>query len=160
MKKLAAITLVALVLLGVEGCSVDTPSYEAVQSETTQTLEKLVNVVPDPKEIVRQPEQPPYPCDDPLLMSRDRGAFYTGHWIIYVADDVDVHALLAALPTRLGDEWEERDLGIDVSFANLDLLEKDLNVSVSVQEAHIDGRLALEMIAISRCGTLPANPAP
>ena len=160
MKKLAATSLAGLVLLGIGGCSMDTPSYEAVQSETTQTLERLVSVIPDPKKVVREPEQPPYQCDDPLLTSRNRGAFYTGHWIIYIADDVDVRALLATLPARLGDEWEERNLGIDVSFANLDLLEKDLHVSVSVQEAHIDGRVALEMIAISRCGTLPATPAP
>lgn len=160
MKPLSAIVLAGLLTLGIGGCAIGQPSYDEVRDEANQTLQQLADLVPERNEIDRGPEQEPYICDDPLLMSSGSGAFYTGHWLIYVGRDFDIDGFILDLPARLDDRWEQRELGTGVSFAHVDLVENQLQVAVSVQEATVNERPAIEMIAISRCGVLPDDAKP
>lgn len=151
--------IVMLLLAGVAssagGCAPARPAYNEVRDDAIESLDELAAMVPDPKEVVPGAEQDPYTCDDPVLISRQKGAFYTGHWYVYVSESSDIDAFIASLPTRLSDKWKQQDLGIEVSFANIDLVQEETGVSVAVEEAEIDGRPALDLLAISRCGTLP-----
>lgn len=146
--------MAAALVFGIGGCAVGEPSYKAVREEVIASLEDIVSVVPDPKEVVREPDDEPYSCSDPLLMSNREGAFFTGQWAVYIPEEFDVDSFVAALPGLLGDGWEKQESSIEVSFANVDLVRKEPRVTVSVQEAIIDGRKSLDLIAISRCGIL------
>ncbi|MDQ1137065.1 hypothetical protein QE410_001864 [Microbacterium sp. SORGH_AS 1204] len=152
-RKLTAALLLPLTL-GLGGCGLNAPTYEAVRDEVTSSLDRIVAVVPNPKEVVPQPGSDPYPCDNPLLLSRHQGAFFTGHWFVYVPEDFDIDLFIESLPGLLGDDWERVDPQVSVSFSNVDVLYKPLGLTVSVEDALSDGRPALELLAISRCGTL------
>ncbi|WZH36016.1 MAG: hypothetical protein PIR02_14760 [Microbacterium enclense] len=160
MKRVVGAVLAAGVALGTGGCSAASPSYDTVRDEAVEALNQIVAVVPEPKEVFRGTEQDPSSCADTLLISRHEGAFSTAHWFVFVPGTFDIETFVASLSARLGDEWKQRESGIDVSFANVDLVQQELRVSVSVEEGTSDGRRALEMIAISRCGTLAESPAP
>ncbi|MDQ1083819.1 MULTISPECIES: hypothetical protein [Microbacterium] len=133
------------------------PTYEVVREEVIQSLDDIVATVPEPKEVVREPEDEPFSCSNPLLLSKRKGAFFTGQWAVYVPEDFDIRAYVTSLPGRLGAGWEERKSSIEVSFANVDLVREEPRLTVSVQETEINGRRALDLIAISRCGVLPED---
>lgn len=154
MRRIGGASCLALAILVIGGCSVRTPTYETVRQDATQSLEEIAALIPPPRDIVPEPERPPYPCDDPLLLSQSDGSFYTGQWAVYVPAEFDASAFVADLPDKLGARWERRESGITVSFANVDLVQTESGVRVSVQEITIDGRRALDLIAISRCGTV------
>lgn len=159
MKRILAV-LALIAALGLGGCGMNKPTYETVRGEVTSTLDEVVAVIPDPKEIQPQSKGEPYPCDDPMLLADREGAFFTGHWFVYVPESFDIDAFIASLPGLLGDDWEVRDPQIEVSFANVDLLYKPLSLTVSVEEALTGDRPAIELLAISRCGILPDDAKP
>ncbi len=154
-----AVALTSVTLLA-GGCSANTPTYDAVKAEAITALEEIAATVPQPGEVLRLPEGDPYPCDDPLLLSQRDGAFFTGQWNVFVPPDFDFDTYISTLPAQLGEDWEAQDLGIEVSFAAVYLVNRERGVSVSVDEAEIDGRPALDLIAISRCGILPNDVRP
>ena len=156
---LQAIALV-LIPLTTGGCALNQPSYDTVRAEAVAALDEIAALVPPPHEVSPEPDDEPYSCSDPLLSSRRGGAFYTGQWAVYVSDGFDFDTFIADLPGRLGDGWEERDLGIAVSFASVYLVNHEHELSVTVDEAEIDGRPALDLIVISRCGILPTDDKP
>lgn len=144
-----------MVTLPTAGCSASTPTYDAAKAGAITALEEIAATVPQPREVSRLPESDPYPCDDPLLLSQRKGAFFTGQWSVFVPPNFDFDTYISTLPAQLGEDWEAQDLGIEVSFATVYLVNRERGVSVSVDEAEIDGRPALDLIATSRCGVLP-----
>jgi len=141
------------VLVG--GCALTSPTYDEVRAETDEVLTRVADLVPDPKDIAPNDDFEPYPCDDPLILGTGRGSFYTGQWLIFVDDSFDIPAFVATFPRALGDGWQEKDLGIDVSFAQVYMVHDSPHMSLSVEETVVDGRKAVELLAISRCGVLP-----
>ncbi|MGN7188328.1 hypothetical protein [Microbacterium enclense] len=159
-RAMVATLLTAVILPALGGCAMNRSTYGEVREEALRSLEQVVEVIPDPKEVVPQAEGEPYPCDDPLLPTKKKGAFFTGHWFVYLPDRFNVDAFISSLAERLGEDWEERDLGVNVSFSQVDLLYKPSGFTVSVEDALTDGRPALELIVISRCGILPTDDKP
>lgn len=155
-RTVSAIVLMAATL-GLGGCGLNEPTYENVREEVITSMDQVAAVIPDPKEVAPEPEGEPYSCGDPLLLSNREGAFFTGHWFIYVPEGFDIDAFVEMLPSLLGEDWEVRDSQIQVSFANVDVFYKPLGVTVSVEDALTGDRPALELLAISRCGTLSDN---
>lgn len=155
MKRRVSAILALAAVLGLGGCGVNEPTYDTVREEVVSSLDRVVAVIPDPKEVAPQPEGEPYSCGDPLLLSNRKGAFFTGHWFVYVPEGFDIDAFIETLPGLLGEDWEVRDTQIEVSFANVDVLYKPLGVTVSVEDALAGDRPAVELLAISRCGLLP-----
>ncbi len=154
---LLALTATALAL---GGCAASTPSYGQVRDETDEVLRQVVDLVPDPKEVVPTDEFAPYSCNDKLIFGTRKGSFYTGQWAVYVDDSFDIPAFIAQFPDLLGDDWQARDLGVPVNFAQIYLVREAPRMSLGISERIIDGRKAIDLLAISRCGTLPATPAP
>lgn len=149
---LAAAILIGLATLG--GCTVGRPSYDEVRDQTVAALQAIVDLIPSPRTVDVGPEQEPYSCSDPLLPSRGEGSFYTGHWTAEVSETFDIAAFIETLPATLGHGWTEEDLGIDVSFATVDLIQESTGVSVAVEDHSVDGRRVIDVLAISRCGIL------
>lgn len=154
---LLALTAAALVL---SGCATSLPPYDQVRKETDELLQQVVDLVPDPKEVVPTDEFAPYSCDDKLIFGTRRGSFYTGQWAVYVDESFDIPSFIAQFPNLLGDDWQAKDLGVPVSFAQAYLVREAPRMSLGISEKTIDGRKAIDLLAISRCGTLPATPAP
>ncbi|MCM3614286.1 hypothetical protein M3672_07500 [Microbacterium enclense] len=154
MKQRFLVVVLSAIVVGTTGCSIGQPSYAVVREEALGSLDRVVAVIPDPKEVAPLPEGDPYPCDDPLLPATGEGAFFTGHWLVHVPEGFDIDAFVDTLPELLGEDWEERDPGFEVSFANVDVLYKPLGLTVSVEDARADGPPALELLVLSRCGTL------
>lgn len=150
---MAALAVVVAALLICPGCSVDSmPSYAQVRDETLEVLQKVTDAVPGPKEVSETPEFDPYPCGDKLAFGSQPGMFYTGQWLIYVADDVDVLAFIESVPKLLGDGWREDPLGIPVTFAQIRMVRDSPRISLTVEESLPRERKAVRLLAISRCG--------
>lgn len=152
--KSVAVLMIASVLFALGGCGKSGPTYAAVKEDAISSLNEIIAVIPSPKEVSYQPESDPYPCDDPLLPSGLKGAFFTGHVLVYVTEGFDIPAFIEALPGLLGNDWAKRDPAIEVSFANVDMLYRPLGLTVSVEDALSIDRPALELLVISRCGIL------
>lgn len=150
--------LIGLATLG--GCTAGRPSYEEVRDQAVAALTTIVDLVPSPRTVDVGPEQEPYGCSDPLLPFRGEGAFYTGHWTAEVPETFDIAAFIESLPAKLGDGWTEEHLGIDVSFATVDLVQESTGVSVAVEDHSMDGRRLIDVLAISRCGILSDEESP
>jgi len=154
---LSALTASALML---SGCAYSTPTYDQVRDETNDVLHQAADLIPDPKEVVPNEEFEPYSCGDDLIFGTRKGSFYTGQWSVYVDDSFDIPSFVARFPGALGDGWRAKDLGVPVNFAQIYLVRDAPRMSLGISETMIDGRKAVELLAISRCGTLPATPAP
>lgn len=152
MKRTLSVLVLVTGMVLVSGCASDSPTYEEVRAETDAVLTRVANLVPDPKEIAPNDDFEPYPCHDPLVLGTGRGSFYTGQWLIFVDDSFDIPAFIATFPDALGERWQKKDLGIDVSFPQVYMVHESPRMSLSVEETVADGRKAVELLAISRCG--------
>lgn len=152
--------VVTIGALSLCGCSPAAPSYDDVRAETDAILQLVTDLVPEPKEIVPNDSIKPYSCSDPLLSGRKKGSFYTGQWAVFVDDDFDVRGFLEKFPAVLGDEWHEDDLRVPVNFAQIHLVRDAPRMTLTLEEATIDGRKAIDLLAISRCGTLSEDQRP
>lgn len=136
------------------GCSMTTPTYFKVRNETLSTLQSVADLVPEPKEITPTPEFEPYPCGDDLTLSRGSGAFFTGQWAVYVGDDFDIPHFIVQVPGLLGPDWRVEELGVPVSFAEVYLVRDEPRMTLTIEESTIDGRKAIDLLAMSRCGRI------
>lgn len=152
MYALAACLIVPLTL---GGCAVKQPTYAEVRAETLDVLAQVAAFIPDPIDVVPTPEFDPYPCGDSLTTGHAEDSFYTGQWAVFVEEDFDVHAFVATVPARLGPDWRAEDTGISTSFAQVYLVRDSPRTTITVEESRIDGRKAVDLLAISRCGTAP-----
>ena len=150
----------AMGLIGLGGCSASPPTYDDVRAEAEEVLKQATDLVPEPKQIVPTVGIPPYSCSDRLLLGETEGNIYTGQWAVFVDDAFDVPAFVNWLPDAIGGGWREDDLGAPVDFAQVRLVRDSPYTSLTVEERTVDGRKAIDFLAISRCGTLPATPAP
>jgi hypothetical protein len=160
MKKALALLALAASALVFSGCADSPPSYDQVRDETDGVLQQVAELVPEPKEVVPNDEFEPYSCDDKLIFGTHRGSFYTGQWAVYVDDSFDIPSFIARFPDLLGSGWKAQDLGVPVNFAQVYLVREDPRMSLGISERTIDGRKAIDLLAISRCGILPETPAP
>lgn len=149
---LAVTVLIGVATMG--GCAMGQPSYSQVRKETEAALEGIIDLIPEPRAVDFGAEQEPYSCSDPLLGTQRKGWFYTGHWTVEVPEEFDVSSFVKRLPAALGSGWTEEDLGIDVSFAAVDLVQESTGVSVAVEDHSADGRRVIDVLGISRCGIL------
>lgn len=154
MKRIALLlsTVMLAGLLG--GCSMTSPTYVEVRNETLSTLQSVADLVPEPKEIMPTPEFEPYSCSDGLTLGRGSGAFFTGQWALFVTDDFDIPRFIEEIPSLLGPEWRVEELGVPVNFAEVYLVRDSPRMTLTVEESMIDGRKAVDLLAISRCGRL------
>ncbi|MDF2667651.1 MAG: sterol desaturase [Microbacterium sp.] len=160
MKKLLASLALGTGLLMTSSCAPMSPTYEQVRTETDGVLQQVADLIPDPKTVQSNDEIGPYPCDEPLALGRGKGSFYTGQWHVFVEDSFDIPGFVHRFPAALGDGWHSESLGVPVSFAQVYLVRDTPRMSLSVEESTFDGRKAVELLAISRCGILPETPAP
>ncbi|MCJ1706849.1 hypothetical protein [Microbacterium sp. VKM Ac-2923] len=154
MKRSASVAIALAAIATLAGCSTGEPTYAQVRHETIAALTTIVDLIPDPRDVDTGEEQDPYGCSDALLVSQGTGWFYTGHWTAEVPPTFDVAAFIDALPTTLGDGWKQEDLGIDVNFAAVDLVQESTGVSIAVEDHSVDARRVIDVLAISRCGIL------
>lgn len=150
--KLAVSLYLALVML--VGCSSNLPTYAEVRTETLDVLQSVADSLPTRQEVLVTPEFEPYPCNDGLLPRRGHGAFFTGQWAVFVSDDFDIPRFINDVPQRLGPDWRVEELGVPVSFAEVYLVRESPRMTLKVEEATIDGRRAIDLLAISRCGAI------
>jgi len=160
MKRVLAVLGLATGVLILCGCAADTPTYDEVRAEADKVLQQVSDLVPEPKDVVPTEGIKPYGCDDDLIFTKGRGKFYTGQWTVFVNESFDIPAFIGAFPDALGDGWSEQSLGVPVNFAQVYLVRDSPRMSLTVRELTIDGRKAIDLLAISRCGTLPATPSP
>lgn len=80
--------------------------------------------------------------------------FYTGHWAAYPGDDFDGQAFIDALPGQLGDEWTVNKDVVPISRPNVAIESDTVSLDVWIVTDD-DGELAVDILAISRCGQLP-----
>ncbi|WP_285137009.1 hypothetical protein [Microbacterium sp. lyk4-40-TSB-66] len=139
------------------GCSAQAATYTEVRAETLDTLQTVSNFVPEPKQILVTPEFDPYPCKDVLTAQPAAGAFFTGQWALFVGDDFDIPQFVREVPHLLGDDWRVEELGIPVEFAEVYLVRSAPRMTLKIEESTIDGRKALDLLAISRCGSITAD---
>lgn len=151
-RPLGAVALCAALIL-LAGCLQQRPSYKEVREETIATLQQVSDLIPEPKEIVQTPEFEPYPCGDELALGSGKGAFFTGQWAIFVDESFDVPQFIDQVPELLGEGWHEEELGIPLSFAQVHLVRDSPRMSITVEESIDDSRKAVELLAMSRCGT-------
>ncbi|MBB3158643.1 hypothetical protein FHS07_002339 [Microbacterium proteolyticum] len=136
------------------GCSTPATTYPEVRSETLDALQIVSDFVPEPKEILVTPEFEPYPCGEELALQTGRGAFYTGQWALFVQDGFDIPQFVREVPRLLGEDWRVEELGIPVNFAEVYLVRDSPRMTLKVEESTIDGRKAIDLLAISRCGAM------
>lgn len=160
MKRLMTSLALGTGVLMTSSCAPMNPTYEQVRTETDGVLQQVVDLIPEPKTVESNDEIGPYPCDEPLALGRGKGSFYTGQWLVFVEDSFDIPAFVERFPAALGDGWHAESLGVPVSFSQVYLVRDSPRMSLSVEESTSDGHKAVELLAISRCGTLPATPAP
>jgi hypothetical protein len=146
--------VVVLVAGFLGGCSMPGPKYAEVRSETLAALQSVADLMPEPKDIVPTPEFRPYSCDDELLLSQGSGAFFTGQWALFVSEDFDIPGFINGAPQLLGAGWRVEELGVPVNFAEVYLVRDSPRMTMTIEEATIDGRKAIELLAISRCGSI------
>ncbi|MDQ1076584.1 MULTISPECIES: hypothetical protein [Microbacterium] len=159
----AALALLALTTAGalmLSGCADSPPTYDQVRAETNDVLRQVADLVPDPKEIVPNESFEPYSCGDNLTFGAGRGSFYTGQWEVYVDDSFDISSFIARFPDAVGDGWRAHDLGVPVNFAQIYMVRDSPRMSLGMSERTIDGRKAIDLLAISRCGTLSEDQRP
>lgn len=160
MKRMLVSLAVGAGLLMTSGCARTTPTYEEVRAETDDVLLQVADLIPEPKTVRSNDEIGPYRCDDPLALGKGKGSFYTGQWLVFVEESFDIPAFIERFPDALGEGWHAESLGVPVSFPQVYLVRDSPRMSLTVEESTFDGRKAVEVLAISRCGTLPATPAP
>ncbi len=160
MKKILTSLTFGTALLMINGCAITTPTYDQVRAETDDVLRQVSELVPEPKTVEPNEDFEPYPCDDPLTLGGGKGSFYTGQWMVFVGDTFDVPAFIDRVPEEMGEGWRVAKLGVPVNHPLVYLVRDSPRMSLSIEESTVDGRKAVELLAISRCGTLPATPAP
>lgn len=131
-----------------------TPTYTEVRNETLAVLQMVADLIPEPKEVVRTPEFDPYSCGDDLTFGRGSGAFFTGQWALLVDDGFDIPRFIEGVPDLLGSDWRVEELGVPVNFAEVYLVRDSPRMTLTVEESTVDGRKAVDLLAISRCGRL------
>lgn len=154
---LLALTACALLL---SGCADSPPTYDQVRAETNDVLKQVADLVPDPKEIVPNETFEPYGCGEDLTFGTGRGSFYTGQWEVYVDDSFDIPSFIDRFPDAVGDGWRAHDLGVPVNFAQIYMVRDSPRMSLGISERTVDGRKAIDLLAISRCGTLSEDQRP
>lgn len=150
-KFVASLCLAAVMLVG---CSPSVPTYAEVREETLGVLQNVADLVPTRQEVLVTPEFEPYSCNDGLALQSGHGAFFTGQWAVFVSDDFDIPGFIDDVPQRLGADWRVEELGVPVSFAEVYLVRESPKMTLKVEEATIDGRKAIDLLAISRCGKI------
>ncbi|MDQ1083821.1 MULTISPECIES: hypothetical protein [Microbacterium] len=131
-----------------------TTTYEEVREETLDVLQELTDLVPNVEDVLVTPEFDPYPCGQDLALQGGKGAFFTGQWAVFVRDDFDIPQFISDVPRQLGDDWRIEELGIPVNFAEVYLVRNDPRMTLKIEEATIDGRPAIDLLAVSRCGAV------
>ncbi|MDF2046258.1 hypothetical protein P2P98_08810 [Microbacterium sp. Kw_RZR3] len=160
MKKILAPLTLGTAILMISGCAPTPPTYDQVRAETHDVLRQVADLVPDPKTVEPNEEFEPYPCDDQLTLGGGKGSFYTGQWLVFVEDTFDVPALIDRVPEELGEGWRIDKLGVPVNHPLVYLVRDSPRMSLTVEESTLDGRKAVELLAISRCGTLSEDQRP
>jgi hypothetical protein len=79
---------------------------------------------------------------------------------VFVDDAFDIPAFIEKVPEALGEGWRTAELGVPMHHPLVYLVRDTPRMSLSVEESTFDGRKAVELLAISRCGILPETPAP
>ncbi len=158
-KTITSITL-GIGLLMMSGCTPTPPTYDEVRAETDAVLTQVADMVPEPRSIEPNESFDPYPCGDSLSLGASKGSFYTGQWLIFVDESFDVTAFIDQFPEALGDGWRSDSLGIPVSHPQVYLVRDSPRMSLTVEERTFEGRRAVELLAISRCGTLSEDQRP
>lgn len=152
MKKALALVVLTAGALLMGGCADDPPTYEEVRAETDDVLEEVAALVPDPKEIVPTEGIQPYSCSNSLTFGTRKGSFYTGQRAVFVDESFDVPSFIARFPDVLGPGWRAESLGVPVTVAQIYLVHDSPRVSLGIRETTIDGRKAIDLLAMSRCG--------
>ncbi|KTS90954.1 hypothetical protein NS183_06585 [Microbacterium testaceum] len=157
-----ALAFVAVVAsaLTLTGCTAPAPTYEQVRAETEEVLRQVADRIPDPKELEITEGIEPYSCSDALTLGDRSGSFYTGQWAVYVDDSFDVPSFISEFPEALGAGWRAMDLGVSSSTGQIYLVRESPHMSLGIRELTIDGRKAIDLLAISRCGTLSEDQRP
>lgn len=153
MRRLTASGVLILVAF-LAGCSTSATPYAEVRSETLDALQTVSDFVPEPKEILVTSEFEPYSCGDGLALQSGRGAFFTGQWALFVQDDFDIPQFVREVPELLGEDWRVEELGIPVDFAEVYLVRDSPHMTLKIEESTINGRKAIDLLAISRCGRI------
>lgn len=160
MKRSLVLLALSTGVLILSGCAHSSPTYTEVRAETDEVLQQVVDLIPEPKEVVPTEGIKPYSCDDELTFGKGDGKFYTGQWAVFVDETFDIRAFIGQFPTALGAGWRATDLDVPVNFAQIYLVRDSPSMSLTIRELTINDRKAVDLLAISRCGTLPATPAP
>jgi hypothetical protein len=159
MKRIFTSLTLGTALLMINGCAVAPPTYDQVRTETDDVLRHVADLVAEPKTVEPNQEFDPYPCDDPLTLGGRKGSFYTGQWLVFVDENFDIPAFIEKFPEALDEGWRTAKLGVPVHHPLVYLIRDSPRMSLTIEESTFEGRKAVELLAISRCGTLPDSPA-
>lgn len=94
---------------------------------------------------------------------------YIGHWVLFQPTGFDAEAFIDSLPEQLGEEFVERDLGIESSRPNVHFIATAHGeTQVCVATGETDGEPWVDITALSRCdgagvlytGRWEAHPGP
>lgn len=154
MRRAATATLLIAVALLLAGCSVSQPSYTEVRDEALNALGTVVGLMPEGSVATPRAEQKPYSCKDPLMGNGADGAFHTAYWEVEVPPTMDIPAFIDELPDRLGNGWRAETLGVTSANPQVYLIHDGPSLSVTVEQSRREGPTGIDLIAISRCGTL------
>ncbi|MFB3979157.1 MULTISPECIES: hypothetical protein [Microbacterium] len=148
-----SICLIVIAVALLPGCSETKPSYDDVRAEAIAVMQQVNDLIPGPTTPRPRPEFDPFGCGShPLSGEGSDSAFFTGYWEIEVSNEVDVPSFIADLPATLGDDWVVEDVGVDVPFAQVHLLQKSSRISLTVEHRDRNDKKGIDVLVMSRCG--------
>lgn len=154
MKRLIAVAIGGGVCLLLGGCAVDSmPSIAEVTEQTKASLQEIVDLMPPGAVATPRPDQEPNSCGG----SAGKGSFYTGAVDVTLPPGTDVPALVAGLPSRLGDDWQESSVP-KLPLPRVELRDEKTRVQVNVMGSKPEEEAPwIYLNGISRCGSEPTR---
>lgn len=79
-------------------------TYAEVKKQTTDSLQQIIDQMPQGTTASFRPESRPYACSNRSLPGKSEGFFYTGEADLVLPAGTDVRPIVRDLPERLGKE--------------------------------------------------------
>lgn len=147
--RLVAASALCVAVLMTTGCVPVLPTWDTVRQEARSAMQSVVDVLPRGTVVEDRSTETPFEC------SGD-GAVYTGHLVAVPAEEFDEREFLAELPVELGEGWEVDERAILPAGPATNVESRLVSLSVAALRDD-DGSLAVDILAISRCGEMPAE---
>ena len=127
-----------------------TATYDLVQEETTNAMQRVVNELP-PGFTKEKKSREPYACEV-------GGVLYTGYWDLETTEPFDGEQFVADLPGLVGDDLQVNNGGLPASNTLISLVAPSYgNTVMNVSTGVVDGKAGISITALSRCAQDPES---